>query len=68
VSRWNKGVALSDSKGGVVGQRPEWVDEQRRRVDDLIDEYRVALFAQPMRTAVPVSAKRIRAAVAELKP
>ena len=34
----------------------------------LLDEYRVALFAQPMRTAVPVSAKRIRAAVAELGP
>ena len=32
----------------------------------LLDEYRVALFAQPMRTAVPVSAKRIRAAVAGL--
>ena len=33
----------------------------------LIDEYRVALFAQPMRTAVPVSAKRIRAALAALR-
>lgn len=26
-----------------MGQRREWVDEQRQRVDDLIDEYRVAL-------------------------
>ena len=43
MTRWNKGVALSDSKGGVVGQRPEWIDEQRQGVDDLIDEYRVAL-------------------------
>jgi ATP-dependent helicase HrpA len=32
----------------------------------LIAEYRIALFAQPMKTAVPVSAKRIRAAVAAL--
>jgi ATP-dependent helicase HrpA len=34
---------------------------------DLLEEYRVALFAQPMRTSVPVSAKRIRAAVAALR-
>ena len=27
-----------------MGQRHEWVDEQRQRVDDLIDEYRVALL------------------------
>ncbi|MGS0683644.1 DUF3418 domain-containing protein [Nakamurella sp. GG22] len=33
----------------------------------LLDEYRVALFAQPMRTSVPVSAKRIRAALAALR-
>ena len=32
----------------------------------LLAEYRIALFAQPMKTAVPVSAKRIRAAVAAL--
>jgi ATP-dependent helicase HrpA len=37
-------------------------------VDRLLDEYRVALFAQPMRTAVPVSAKRIRAALDALRP
>jgi len=36
-------------------------------VRKLFDEYRVALFAQPMRTAVPVSAKRIRAALAALR-
>ncbi len=35
-------------------------------VADLLQEYRVALFAQPMRTSVPVSAKRIRGAVASL--
>ena len=36
-------------------------------VERLLDEFRVALFAQPMRTAVPVSAKRIRAAVSALR-
>jgi ATP-dependent helicase HrpA len=41
--------------------------EDVRSVDRLLDEYRVALFAQPMRTAVPVSAKRIRAAVSALR-
>ena len=38
-----------------------------RAVHSLLAEYRVALFAQPMRTSVPVSAKRIRAAVAALR-
>ncbi len=32
----------------------------------LLAEYRITLFAQPMRTAVPVSAKRVRAAIAAL--
>ena len=35
-------------------------------VRHLLEEYRVAAFAQPMRTAVPVSAKRIRSALADL--
>ena len=46
-----------------------------RRLDDdvatlrrLLAEHRVAVFAQPMRTAVPVSAKRIRTAIAALRP
>ena len=38
-------------------------DADVRLVRHLLAEYRVALFAQPMRTAVPVSAKRIRSAV-----
>ncbi len=37
-------------------------------VRDLLQEYRVASFAQPVRTSVPVSAKRVRAAVAALRP
>jgi len=37
-------------------------------VRNLLAEYRIALFAQPMRTSVPVSAKRIRSAVAALAP
>ena len=33
----------------------------------LLDEYRVASFAQPMRTAVPVSEKRLRNAISTLR-
>jgi ATP-dependent helicase HrpA len=32
----------------------------------MLQEFRVAQFAQPMRTAIPVSAKRIRTAIAAL--
>ena len=39
---------------------------RRRHVRRLLAEYRIALFAQPMRTAEPVSPKRIRAAIAAL--
>jgi ATP-dependent helicase HrpA len=41
-------------------------DPDVRVLHDLLAEYRVALFAQPMRTSVPVSAKRIRSAAAAL--
>jgi ATP-dependent helicase HrpA len=51
----------------VAGLRPERrTDPDVAALRRLLAEYRVALFAQPMRTAVPVSAKRIRAAVAAL--
>lgn len=51
----------------LAALRPE-----RRGDDDvlgvhrLIAEYRIALFAQPLRTAVPVSAKRVRRALEQL--
>jgi ATP-dependent helicase HrpA len=41
-------------------------DSDVRAVRRLLAEYRITLFAQPMRTAEPVSPKRIRAAVAAL--
>jgi ATP-dependent helicase HrpA len=43
-------------------------DPDVRRVRRMLAEFRVAQFAQPMRTAIPVSAKRIRAAAAALRP
>ena len=51
----------------VRSLRPERMhDPDVAEVHRLIAEYRVATFAQPMRTAVPVSAKRIRMAVSAL--
>jgi ATP-dependent helicase HrpA len=55
-----------------VDRAVEELPEERRSDPDvqalhhLLAEYRVALFAQPMRTSVPVSAKRIRSAAAAL--
>ncbi|MET3805717.1 ATP-dependent helicase HrpA [Nakamurella sp. UYEF19] len=50
----------------AVGRlRPErTLDSDVLELRRLLAEYRVASFAQPMRTAVPVSAKRVRAAIA----
>ncbi|MTD15450.1 ATP-dependent RNA helicase HrpA [Nakamurella sp. YIM 132087] len=42
-------------------------DPDVREVARMLDEFRVATFAQPMRTAVPVSAKRVHAAIAALR-
>ena len=63
-------TALTTEVERVIGTLPaeRQLDADVAAVRRLLDEYRVALFAQPMRTAVPVSAKRIRAAVAELRP
>ncbi len=47
---------------------PRRNDPQVLAIRKLLAEYRVALFAQPMRTSVPVSVKRIRAAVQGLTP
>ena len=57
--RWQAEVERARRRpaGGAAG------DPDVAAVRSLLEEYRVALFAQPMRTAVPVSAKRIRAAV-----
>ncbi|MEO7125667.1 MAG: ATP-dependent RNA helicase HrpA [Nakamurella sp.] len=56
----------------LLADREEELRPERRGDDDvtaahrLLAEYRIALFAQPMKTAVPVSVKRIRAAIAAL--
>ena len=51
----------------VDALRPERAhDPDVRHVRRLLAEYRVASFAQPMRTALPVSTKRVRTAIADL--
>ncbi len=51
----------------VGSLRPERAaDPDVTAVRRLLAEYRIASFAQPMRTAVPVSAKRLRTAIAAL--
>ena len=45
-------------------------DEKRRALDDfrwMIEEYKVSLFAQELKTAIPVSRKRIEARMAEIQ-
>jgi ATP-dependent helicase HrpA len=62
-------VIAAEVQRAVNALPPErWADPDVAAVHRLVDEFRVALFAQPMRTAVPVSAKRIRAAIAALRP
>ncbi|WP_425488471.1 ATP-dependent RNA helicase HrpA [Nakamurella aerolata] len=47
--------------------RPERrTDDDVRAVARMLQEWRIAEFAQPMRTAMPVSAKRIQAAISAL--
>ena len=60
--------ALASEIEQMVGTlRPERSgDADVADVRRLLEEYRVASFAQPMRTAVPVSEKRLRTAIAAL--
>jgi ATP-dependent helicase HrpA len=62
-------AVAADVERAVSALPPErWDDPDVLAVRRLVDEFRVALFAQPMRTAVPVSGKRIQAAIAALRP
>ena len=55
---------VEDKIGGLPPERGGDPDVQAVR--RMLHEYRIASFAQPMRTAVPVSVKRIQAAATEL--
>jgi len=47
---------------------PMATGEPQRTARRMVDEYRVSLFAQHIRTAVPVSERRIEKFVAGLRP
>ncbi len=60
------GSEFDRALAGLVPER--MADPDVTAVRRLLAEYRVALFAQPTRTAVPVSGKRIRTALGALRP
>ena len=55
---------VEDKIGGLPPERGG--DQDVQAVRRMLQEYRIASFAQPMRTAIPVSVKRIQAAATEL--
>jgi ATP-dependent helicase HrpA len=63
------------AENAMAAAVPDWpildpaaADDVQRTARRLVDEYRVSLFAQHIRTSVPVSAKRIDKFVAGLQP
>jgi ATP-dependent helicase HrpA len=62
--------ALADWRGKELAALPSFASEEKRRaLDDfvwLMEEYKVSLFAQELKTAVPVSRKRVEARMAEI--
>jgi ATP-dependent helicase HrpA len=52
------------------GLSPRASDEKRRAVEEyfwMIEEYKVSVFAQELKTAIPISAKRLAQKLAEIK-
>jgi ATP-dependent helicase HrpA len=60
--------ALEDAYDAALRERglAEW-DPRARAARWMLEELRVSLFAQTLGTAVPVSAKRVRTALANLR-
>lgn len=55
---------MEDLYGELIDRQPQGPLSPRvEEIAFLIEEFRVSLFAQQLRTAVPVSAKRIRQAI-----
>lgn len=58
---------LEDEYADLVARQPEGpLSPEMARVGWLLEELRVSLFAQQLRTAEPVSAKRVRSALTAL--
>jgi ATP-dependent helicase HrpA len=59
--------ALEQSYWRLVSQRQGQLDESAKSVRWLLEELRVGLFAQELRTKQPVSVKRLEKALAQLQ-
>jgi ATP-dependent helicase HrpA len=62
---------LEDWRETTLKELPAYASEEKRRVLDdfgwMIEEYKVSLFAQELKTAIPISRKRIDARMAEIQ-
>jgi len=62
---------LDDWRESTLRELPAFASEEKRlALDDfgwMIEEYKVSLFAQELKTAIPISRKRIEARMAEIQ-
>ena len=62
---------LDEWRESTLREFPAYASEEKRRaLDDfgwMIEEYKVSLFAQELKTAIPISRKRIDARMAEIQ-
>jgi len=70
LERWKEIQDLNDWRESTLRELPAFASgEKRRALDDfgwMIEEYKVSLFAQELKTAIPISRKRIEAKMAEI--
>jgi ATP-dependent helicase HrpA len=63
-------LLVHEERLGALADRPLYTDEQRRLVEgyrEMLEEYRVSLFAQEIKTLYPVSEKRLQGKWEEIR-
>jgi len=62
---------LEDWRESTLKELPAYASEEKRRAladfGWMIEEYKVSLFAQELKTAIPISRKRIESRMAEIQ-
>jgi ATP-dependent helicase HrpA len=62
---------LDEWRESTLRELPSYASEEKRRaLDDfvwMIEEYKVSLFAQELKTAIPISRKRIESRMSEIQ-
>ena len=62
---------MDDWRETTLRELPSYASEEKRRAladfGWMIEEYKVSLFAQELKTAIPISRKRIEARMAEIQ-